>query len=41
MEQLNPKIPEEIEEEQQEENFLNGGSSTQPQPNHPKGAEQR
>lgn len=42
MEQLNPKTPEEIEEEQQEENFLNSGSSTQPQPHHhPKGAEQQ
>jgi mono/diheme cytochrome c family protein len=42
MEQLNPKTPEEIEEEKQEENFLNGGSSTQPQPHHgSKGADER
>jgi mono/diheme cytochrome c family protein len=42
MGQLNPKTPEEIEEEQQEQNFLNGGSSTQPQSHHnPKGAEQQ
>jgi mono/diheme cytochrome c family protein len=42
MEPLNPRTPEEIEEERQEENFLNGGSSTQPQPHHhPKGAEQQ
>ena len=38
MEQLNPKTPEEIEEEQEEDNFLNGGSSSQPQPQyHSKG----
>ena len=34
MEQLNPKTPEEIQEEQQEDNFLNGDSSSQPQPQH-------
>jgi len=38
MERLNPKTPEEIEEEQEEDNFLNGGSSSQPQPQyHSKG----
>jgi mono/diheme cytochrome c family protein len=42
MEQLNPKTPEEIEEEKQEENFLHGGSSRQIQPHHnAKGIEQR
>jgi mono/diheme cytochrome c family protein len=41
MEQMNPKTPEEIEEERQEQNFLDGGSSTQPQPHHgSKGAHQ-
>ena len=40
MEKLNPKTPEEIEEEHEEDNFLNGGSSMQPQPHHKgKGAE--
>jgi mono/diheme cytochrome c family protein len=38
MEQLNPRTPQEMEEEKQEENFLNSGSSTQPQPHqHAKG----
>lgn len=35
MEKLNPKSPQEMEEEQDEENFLNGGPpSSQPQPAH-------
>jgi mono/diheme cytochrome c family protein len=35
MEKLNPKSPQEMEEEQQEENFLNGGpASSHPQPAH-------
>ena len=40
MEKLNPKTSEEIEEEHEEDNFLNGGSSMQPQSHHKgKGAE--
>jgi mono/diheme cytochrome c family protein len=35
MQKMNPKSPEEFEEEQQEENFLHGSSgSSQPQPSH-------
>lgn len=40
MEQLNPKTPEEIEEEQQENDFLNGASPAQPQTHHQKGPNQ-
>jgi mono/diheme cytochrome c family protein len=40
MEKLNPKSPQEIEEQQQEDNFLQGGSApSQPQPNHHHGKE--
>jgi cytochrome c553 len=35
MQKMNPKSPQDLEEEQEEENFLNGGSSaSQPQPAH-------
>ena len=42
MESLNPKSPEEFQEQQQEEQFLNGGdsSATTATPHHPKGQHQ-
>ena len=34
MEKLNPKTPDELKEEQEEERFLNGESTDEPQPHH-------